>query len=286
MTFCARWMSLFSALWFICAGICHASPVGGYLFTTFRDETSPMSEQIYMAVSPDGRHWQALNKGNPVLVSDVGEKGVRDSFLLRSHDGKKVWLIATDLSAYHHRDWNRNTHAGSRSIVVWETDDLVHWSAPRLVTVAAPDAGCTWAPEAIYDPDTGDYLVYWASTTARDNYNKQRIGSTNFCIKRLIAATDCATSNRNAAGMPASGAKCGSRRNILKIEVCPWRRPLRPRRCRRDARECGGPICATDFTEPMSIPNSSVVVATPVVGKAPAFSRCSSSSRNSLDKLP
>jgi hypothetical protein len=46
-----------------------------------------MSEQIYMGVSKDGRHWEALNGGNPVLVSDVGEMGVRDSFLLRSHDG-------------------------------------------------------------------------------------------------------------------------------------------------------------------------------------------------------
>lgn len=147
----------------------------GFLFTTFRDETTPLSEQIYMGISQDGRHWDALNGGNPVLVSDVGERGVRDSFLLRSHDGQKVWLIATDLCVHRNRDWKRNTHAGSRSIVVWESSDLVHWTPPRLAVVAPSDAGCVWAPEAIYDEDAGDYLVYWASTTARDNFSRQRI---------------------------------------------------------------------------------------------------------------
>jgi hypothetical protein len=148
---------------------------GGFLFTTFRDEVTPLSEQIYMGISTDGRNWEALKDGQPVLVSDVGEKGVRDSFLLRSHDGSKVWLIATDLCAHKNRDWKRNTQAGSRSIVVWESSDLVQWSAARLALVAPEDAGCVWAPEAIYDAATGDYLVYWASTTKRDNFAKQRI---------------------------------------------------------------------------------------------------------------
>lgn len=148
---------------------------GGFLFSTFRDETTPLSEQIYMAISEEGRHWEALSGGKPVLVSNVGEKGVRDSFLLRSHDGQKVWLIATDLCIARNRDWKRATRAGSRSIVVWESSDLVHWSQPRLATVAPDDAGCAWAPEAIYDEDAGDYLVFWASTTRRDNFSKQRI---------------------------------------------------------------------------------------------------------------
>jgi hypothetical protein len=134
-----------------------------------------MSEQIYFGVSQDGRQWEALNRGNPVLVSDVGENGVRDSFLLRSHDGLKVWLIATDLCINRNNDWHRATHAGSQSIVVWESTDLVHWSPPRLALVAPEGAGCVWAPEAIYDEEAGDYLVYWASTTKSDNYAKQRI---------------------------------------------------------------------------------------------------------------
>ncbi len=157
------------------SGVCAWAADGGFLFTTFRDETTPMSEQIYLGISEDGRHWDALNGGHPVLVSDVGERGVRDSFLLRSHDGGKCWLIATDLCVHRNRDWHRNTHAGSRSIVVWESTNLVQWTAARLVRVAPDDAGCVWAPEAIYDEEAGDYLVYWASTTGRDKFSKQRI---------------------------------------------------------------------------------------------------------------
>jgi len=148
---------------------------GGFLFTTFRDETTPLSEQIYLDISKDGKRWDMLNGGNPVLVSDVGEKGVRDSFLLRSHDGRRVWLMATDLCIARNSDWNRATHQGSRSIVVWESSDLVRWTRPRLAVVAPEDAGCVWAPEAIYDTEAGDYLVYWSSTTAGDNFSKQRI---------------------------------------------------------------------------------------------------------------
>ena len=41
--------------------------------------------------------------------------------------------------------------------------------------VAADDAGCTWAPEAIYDEENQDYLVFWASMNKSDNFAKQRI---------------------------------------------------------------------------------------------------------------
>jgi hypothetical protein len=148
---------------------------GGFLFVTFKGEQTPMSEQIYFAVSPDGHVWNALNNSQPILVSTLGEKGVRDPFLVRSHDGKKFYIIATDLSIHLNRDWNRATHAGSKSIVIWDSADLVHWSPPRLVKVAPDDAGCTWAPEAVYDETQHEYLAFWASTTARDNFGKQRI---------------------------------------------------------------------------------------------------------------
>jgi arabinoxylan arabinofuranohydrolase len=148
---------------------------GGFLFTTFQPEVSPLSEQIYFGLSRNGREWEALHDAEPLLVSTLGERGVRDSFIIRSRDGQRFFLIATDLSVYTNRDWERNVRAGSRSLVIWESDDLVHWSEPRLVAVAAEDAGCAWAPEAIYDQTTNDYLVFWASTNARDNFSKQRI---------------------------------------------------------------------------------------------------------------
>lgn len=148
---------------------------GGYLFVTFKGEQTPMSEQIYFAASSDGRQWNALNDGEPVLISKLGEKGVRDPFLLRSHDGQKYFILATDLSINLNHDWGRAQTAGSQSIVIWESSDLVNWSKPRLVRVAAPNAGCTWAPEAVYNEETKDYLVFWASKNQSDKFAKQRI---------------------------------------------------------------------------------------------------------------
>ncbi len=148
---------------------------GGFLFVTFKGEQTPLTEQIYFGVSADGLKWEALKKGEPVLVSAIGEKGVRDPYILRAHDGKTFYIIATDLSINLNKDWTRAVRAGSRSIVVWQSTDLVKWSEPRLVKVAPDDAGCTWAPEAIYDDQTGGYLVYWASTTKDDDFKKQRI---------------------------------------------------------------------------------------------------------------
>lgn len=148
---------------------------GGFLFVTFKGEQTPLTEQVYFALSSDGRKWNALNDAKPVLVSQLGEKGVRDPFLLRAHDGKKFFLIGTDLSINLNSDWKRAAQGGSRSIVVWESTDLVRWSAPRLVRIAADDAGCTWAPEAVYDADTNDYLVFWASTSKSDQFAKFRI---------------------------------------------------------------------------------------------------------------
>jgi hypothetical protein len=156
-----------------------AAPVfavpAGYLFVTFKGEQTPLTEQIYFATSRDGREWTSLNNGDPVLVTDIGEKGARDPYLFRSRDGRKFFLIATDLSWNRDRSVSRAVRAGSRSILVWESADLVNWSAPRLVKVAPADAGCTWAPEAVYDEENGDYLVFWASTSRRDNFSKQRI---------------------------------------------------------------------------------------------------------------
>jgi sucrose-6-phosphate hydrolase SacC (GH32 family) len=148
---------------------------GGYLFVTFKGEQTPMTEQVYFAVSKDGRRWDALNRAEPVLVSTLGEKGVRDPYLLRSHEGGKFHLLATDLSIALNGDWGRAQHAGSKSIVIWDSPDLVHWSRPRLVKVAPDDAGCTWAPEAVYDEGKKAYLTFWASRTKSDEFRKQRI---------------------------------------------------------------------------------------------------------------
>ena len=68
-----------------------------YLFAYFKGDPLPDGEQIYFAISKDGFHWTDLNSGKPILTSTLGDKGLRDPFILRSHDDSKFYLIATDL---------------------------------------------------------------------------------------------------------------------------------------------------------------------------------------------
>lgn len=134
-------------------------------------------EQIYFATSEDGYRFTDLNGSRPVLVSNVGDKGVRDPSIIRSAKGDKFYILATDLRMANGRGWDAAMHRASTSIVIWESGDLVNWSAPRLVDIAGaiPQAGCAWAPEAIYDEDSGDYIVYWTTISPRDGVDKPRI---------------------------------------------------------------------------------------------------------------
>lgn len=132
-----------------------SEPVAGYLFATFRDHLGAMSEQVYFALSKDGVRWTALNDDRPALVSTLGEKGVRDPFLLRAEDGKTFYIIATDLSITLKPGWQRARREGSKSLVIWESTDLVRWSEPRLVEVGPPDAGCVYRRRRFTTPRAG-----------------------------------------------------------------------------------------------------------------------------------
>ncbi|MFF8974510.1 family 43 glycosylhydrolase [Streptomyces sp. NPDC014995] len=137
----------------------------GYLFSYFTGEGTADGEQLYFALSKgnDPLKWRELNNGKPVLTSSLGEKGLRDPFIIRSPEGDKFYQIATDLRIYGNGDWDASQRTGSKSIMVWESTDLVHWTNQRLVKVSPDSAGNTWAPEAYYDARLGEYVVFWAS---------------------------------------------------------------------------------------------------------------------------
>ncbi|MFC0527751.1 glycoside hydrolase family 43 protein [Phytohabitans kaempferiae] len=151
-------------------------PFTGYLMAHFTGE-SANGEQIYLAHSKDGLRWTDLNNGGVVLRSTVGTRGVRDPALVRSPNGDRYWIVATDLRIASGTSWSDAANRGSTSLVVWESTDVVNWSAPRLMNVAAgiPGAGNAWAPEAIYNAATGDYVVYWATNSLRNGVTKHRI---------------------------------------------------------------------------------------------------------------
>lgn len=143
----------------------------GYLFGHFIGEENESGEQIYFAVSGDGLHFKDMNGGKPVLVSGVGEKGVRDPFLYRSKDGNRFFLVATDLSIFHRGGWKKNEQGyydasttGSPYLVFWQSSDLVNWSEPKLIKAAPENAGMAWAPEMIYHEESGEYIIFFASS--------------------------------------------------------------------------------------------------------------------------
>lgn len=148
----------------------------GYLFVYFTGE-SELGEQVYFSVSKDGLYWEDLNGGKPVLLSGVGERGVRDPFILRSAEGDRYYIIATDLRIAGGKGWSWAVTQASRSVVIWESDNLTDWSKEKLVEVGIPEAGCVWAPEAVYDEKNGEYMMFWASNVKeeQDAQPKQRI---------------------------------------------------------------------------------------------------------------
>lgn len=148
----------------------------GYLFVHFIGENEK-GEQVYFSLSKDGLHWEDLNDSQPVLYSRVGEMGARDPFIIRDEKEDKFYLIATDLRIASGKGWSVAQENGSKNLIVWESKDLTNWSEEVLVEVGIKEAGCVWAPEAIYDKDNEDYLVFWASKVQEEGEaeSKQRI---------------------------------------------------------------------------------------------------------------
>ncbi len=151
-----------------------------YLFVHFKEKRTPDGEQVYFAISKDGFHWDAINNGQPVLWSMLGEKGVRDFTIIRSNEGK-FYIIATDLSLSYSmsrkygNSWKRVQVEGSNNFMMWESTDLCHWSEEKELPVRQPGDGCCWAPDAIQDKKTGEFLIHWSSPDFSDNDGKMKI---------------------------------------------------------------------------------------------------------------
>jgi beta-xylosidase len=162
------------------------APYAGYAFSYFTGN-SIAGEKIYFAASRgnDALRWDELNNGDPVLESTYGELGLRDPFLIRSPEGDRFFLIATDLSIGRNGNWDRAQRQGSRYLEIWESTDLKNWSEQRHVLVSPPTAGNTWAPEAYWDEDLQQYVVFWASKLYAEDDPNHTGGTYN----RMLYAT-------------------------------------------------------------------------------------------------
>ena len=154
--------------------------MSAYLFVHFKEKRTPDGEQVYFGISRDGFHWETVNDGNPILWSYEGDKGVRDFTITRTKEGKFV-ILATDLSlAYgmpyqYENSWAKVSINGSKCLVMWKSDDLIHWSNQEMVRLGDEHFGCLWAPDIIYDKETKDYIVHWSSSHSRNDFGPKGI---------------------------------------------------------------------------------------------------------------
>ena len=121
------------------------------------------------------------------------DQGVRDPYLIRGckpdgSDSNKVWLLATDLNTHsdHYNgdkvnnvcgNWGLTSTVGvgSTNLFVWETEDWVHWERRFIDVGGEIDAAMAWAPEAIYNPEKDNYLVYWSGRVDADDSSRNRL---------------------------------------------------------------------------------------------------------------
>lgn len=151
--------------------------MSAFLFAHFSNDNSGESEKVWFAVSRDGLNWSDIGSEKPLLESHIGTTGIRDPFIVYDERLDKYFIIATDLCTTKGGDWGDFSQRGSRNIVVWESENLIDWSKERLVEVGIPEAGCVWAPEAVYCKEENKWLVFWASSVReKDEENsKHRI---------------------------------------------------------------------------------------------------------------
>ncbi|WP_163718215.1 glycoside hydrolase family 43 protein [Mangrovibacterium lignilyticum] len=121
-----------------------------YLFSYFKDNGQ---DGLHLAYSYDGYHFDALKNDSSILTPMVADdKLMRDPCVIQGPDGKfhMVWTVS----------WN------DRGIGYASSDDLIRWSKQDFVPVMAdePTALNCWAPELIYDADSAQYMIYWATT--------------------------------------------------------------------------------------------------------------------------
>ena len=121
-----------------------------YLFSYFVDNGQ---DGLHLAYSADGLKWTPLNHGESYLRPTVGkDKLMRDPFILQGKDGMfhMVWTSGW---------WDKQIGYAS-------SPDLINWSEQKGIPVMEhePMARNSWAPEMAYDPETGEYIIFWAST--------------------------------------------------------------------------------------------------------------------------
>lgn len=132
----------------------------GYLFAYFKGNAIK-DEAVCFAISTDGYNYRALNNNEPIINSKVisSTGGVRDPHILRGEDGRSYYMVLTDMTSS--KGWDSN-----RAMILMKSDDLLNWKH-TVVNIQQrykgnDDLKRVWAPQTIFDPAAGKYMVYWS----------------------------------------------------------------------------------------------------------------------------
>jgi len=141
-----------------------------YLFAYFTGNNISQ-EAIRFAISNDGYVYKALNNDNPVIssasISSTG--GVRDPHILRGENDNSYYMVVTDMVSA--QGWSSN-----RAMVLLKSTNLIDWQS-HIVNIpnTFPEfsaADRIWAPQTIYDPAVGKYMVYFAMRLGSSDYDR------------------------------------------------------------------------------------------------------------------
>ncbi|KKY16122.1 hypothetical protein UCDDS831_g07214 [Diplodia seriata] len=153
---------------------------------------------IFFALSTndDPLTFTPINGGEPLFVPTLGQKTVRDLSIVPGggeEDATKWYLLATDLNIEDYASWDAASANGSKALLIWDSTDLVNWTDERLITVEDDTAGMAWAPDAIYDPDAGSYMVHWAAKFFAENDTAHNNGAIGEAVMRYAHTSDFQT---------------------------------------------------------------------------------------------
>ncbi len=172
-----------------------------YLFAFFTGNSSSQ-EQIRFATSNDGFIYKALNNNNPVVSADTvatTSYGLRDPHILRG-ENNDYYMVATDMRSS--LGWSSN-----RAMVLMKSKDLINWThvdlnIPQLYSQYAA-ADRVWAPQTIFDPKVGKYMVYFAMRLGSSDFDKIYYAYANSTFTALESAPQLLFNNNGLSTIDA-----------------------------------------------------------------------------------
>lgn len=171
-----------------------------YLFAYFTGN-SISQEAFRFALSDDGFVYKALNGNNPVISSAAvsSSGGIRDPHILRGQNNDYL-MVATDMVSA--LGWNSN-----RAMILLKSTNLTTWTS---VVVNIPNtysqyaaADRVWAPQTIYDPTVGKYMVYFAMRLGSTDYDKIYYAYANSTFTGLESAPQVLFDNNGLSTIDA-----------------------------------------------------------------------------------